>query len=79
MVFNYTNEAGSQPRAGHTGVFVEPYYYTFGGFNLNRPIGTLLRYNFERNNWLLYSTTFQPSPRYFHTVSTVLIANLVSC
>ncbi|XP_039249986.2 multiple epidermal growth factor-like domains protein 8 [Styela clava] len=78
-VYDYKDEPGSKGRAAHTGVFIYPNFYIFGGYDLNKPLGELLRYNFEVNEWLLLQSPVhsQPSPRFWHSMTAVDEVNYV--
>ena len=72
VVNNYSNSNYfSTHLVGHSGSFVAPHLWIFGGYNLNRVYNHLLRYDFSSNTWFVVETARQPSPRYFHTVSSL--------
>lgn len=69
-VFNYSERNQfSTHRTGHAGCYVTPYFYIFGGLDLNKIYNDLLLYDFAENNWIISNSNYRPSPRYFHTVS----------
>jgi len=69
VVNNYSNiNDFSTHLFGHAGIFVEPYLWIFGGYDLNNVFNHLLRYSFTSNHWFHVQTENLPSPRYFHTV-----------
>ena len=71
-VWNHTDDEDIVTNLiGHAGCYVEPYLWVFGGYNLNRVFGHLLRYNFSQNNWEIQHSKTHPTPRYYHTVSTM--------
>ncbi|XP_057690185.1 multiple epidermal growth factor-like domains protein 8 [Corythoichthys intestinalis] len=57
------------PRTGSAGVYLSSTgaMYLFGGFDLNRALGDLNKYNFTSNQWESRSYGYSPLPRHSHT------------
>ncbi|XP_062321572.1 multiple epidermal growth factor-like domains protein 8 [Osmerus eperlanus] len=56
-------------RTGSAGVYLSPTgaMYLFGGFDLNRALGDLVKYNFSSNQWENRSYGHSPVARHSHT------------
>ncbi|XP_019220014.1 multiple epidermal growth factor-like domains protein 8 [Oreochromis niloticus] len=57
------------PRTGSAGVYLSSTgaMYLFGGFDLNRALGDLIKYNFTSNQWESRSYGHSPVARHSHT------------
>ncbi|XP_011483811.1 multiple epidermal growth factor-like domains protein 8 [Oryzias latipes] len=57
------------PRTGSAGVYLSSTgaLYLFGGFDLNRALGDLIKYNFTSNQWESRSYGHSPLARHSHT------------
>uniref|UniRef100_M3ZXA9 Multiple EGF-like-domains 8 n=1 Tax=Xiphophorus maculatus TaxID=8083 RepID=M3ZXA9_XIPMA len=57
------------PRTGSAGAYLSSTgaMYLFGGFNLNRALGDLIKYNFTSNQWESRSYGHSPVARHSHT------------
>uniref|UniRef100_A0A1A8GFI9 Multiple EGF-like-domains 8 n=1 Tax=Nothobranchius korthausae TaxID=1143690 RepID=A0A1A8GFI9_9TELE len=57
------------PRTGSAGVYLYPTgaMYLFGGFDLNKALGDLIKYNFTSNQWESRSYGHSPAARHSHT------------
>ncbi|XP_067365540.1 multiple epidermal growth factor-like domains protein 8 isoform X2 [Channa argus] len=57
------------PRTGSAGVYLSSTrsMYLFGGFDLNRALGDLIKYNFKSNQWESRSYGHSPVARHSHT------------
>uniref|UniRef100_A0A8C7C7Q8 Multiple EGF like domains 8 n=1 Tax=Oncorhynchus kisutch TaxID=8019 RepID=A0A8C7C7Q8_ONCKI len=57
------------PRTGSAGVYLSSTgaMYLFGGFDLNRALGDLVKYNFSLNQWENRSYGHSPAARHSHT------------
>uniref|UniRef100_A0A8C6NK18 Multiple EGF like domains 8 n=1 Tax=Nothobranchius furzeri TaxID=105023 RepID=A0A8C6NK18_NOTFU len=57
------------PRTGSAGVYLYPTgaMYLFGGFDLNKALGDLIKYNFTSNQWASRSYGHSPAARHSHT------------
>ncbi|KAF3839320.1 hypothetical protein F7725_018037 [Dissostichus mawsoni] len=57
------------PRTGSAGVYLSSTgaMYLFGGFDLNRALGDLIKYNFSSNQWESRSYGHSPVARHSHT------------
>ncbi|XP_028836876.1 multiple epidermal growth factor-like domains protein 8 [Denticeps clupeoides] len=62
-------DARIPPRTASAGVYLPSTksLYMFGGFDLNRPLGDLLQYNFATNLWVTLPIANAPAARHSHT------------
>ncbi|XP_066575426.1 multiple epidermal growth factor-like domains protein 8 [Amia ocellicauda] len=58
-----------RPRTAAAGIYLSSTgaLYLFGGFDLNRPLGDLVRFNFTTNHWEKRPHTYSPAARHSHT------------
>ena len=70
-------------RTSHSGVYLSKLnrFYSFGGFNLNLPLGDLISFDLETSQWTTHNASEdiaesfeddQPSPRYGHAMGGLL-------
>ncbi|XP_010892421.2 multiple epidermal growth factor-like domains protein 8 [Esox lucius] len=62
-------DSNTRPRTGSAGVYLSSTgaMYLFGGFDLNRALGDLVKYNFSSNQWENRSYGHSPVARHSHT------------
>jgi len=66
------NEELVTGRTGHAAVFADSYLWLFGGYDLNEIVDKFVKYDFSENRYEKIDVQHAPSPRRYHTVSSLV-------